>query len=165
MKKVLLCILILILSAFAVSCKNKKGNNNQGGSSEGFVRFDDLLDGEYMYIKIKGVEHKIMLEDSKATLELVEILKDGKLTLKGYDNGGFEKVIDLKKALTTSDANITAKAGDVVLYNGNQLCILYKDNAYSYTKIGKVVDLSGDDLKEFLCAGETVDITLSVKDK
>lgn len=33
--------------------------------------------------------------------------------------------------------------GDIVLYSGNQMVIFYGSNSWSYTKIGKIGDLSG----------------------
>ena len=49
----------------------------------------------------------------------------------------------LGKSLSTDNQQITTQAGDIVLYSGNQIVMFYGSNSWSYTKIGKIDDLSG----------------------
>lgn len=59
------------------------------------------------------------------------------------DYSGFEKVGSLGRSLTTDNLQTTTSAGDIVLYNGNQIVMFYGSNSWSYTRIGRIEDLSG----------------------
>lgn len=59
-----------------------------------------------------------------------------------------------------TDKQITTSAGDVMLYNSNQIAIFYGTNSWEYTRLGRVEDLSADELEEILSGSET-EITLS----
>lgn len=63
-------------------------------------------------------------------------------------------------ALPSEDTSITAQAGDVLLYNSNTICVFYASNRYSYTRIGKVQNMSNDELEELL-SGKSLTFTLS----
>lgn len=58
------------------------------------------------------------------------------------DYAGFEKVGPLGESLTTSDKQTTTECGDIVLYNGNNIVMFYGSNSWSYTRIGKIEDLT-----------------------
>ena len=58
---------------------------------------------------------------------------------------------------------MTAQPGDVVLYNGSNICIFYDSNSWSYTRLGHIDGLSDDELRTFLKAGENnISVTLSL---
>ncbi len=111
-------------------------------------------------LMIKDKTFTVSLDDNKAVKELVEILKEKDLTLTLSDYGGFEKVGSLGKRLTTSNKHITTNAGDIVLYNGDQIVIFYGSNTWSYTKLGKV-----DNLSEWskVLGDSYIEITFSIK--
>ncbi|MBQ5510313.1 MAG: hypothetical protein IIT94_04105, partial [Prevotella sp.] len=53
--------------------------------------------------------------------------------------------------------------GDVILYNGSNICIFYGSNSWSYTRLGKIDGLSESELRSFLKAGESnISVTLSL---
>lgn len=62
--------------------------------------------------------------------------------------------------LSADDSRITTHTGDVALYNGNQIVVFYGSNAWSYTRIGKIDDLSG--WEDALGDGD-VTVTFSLK--
>ena len=45
---------------------------------------------------------------------------------------------------------MTAQPGDIVLYNGSNICIFYSSNSWSYTRLGKIDNLSESELRTFL---------------
>ena len=56
-----------------------------------------------------------------------------------------------------------AQPGDVILYNGSNICIFYGTNSWSYTRLGKIDGLSESELRTFLKAGEgNITVTLSL---
>lgn len=83
------------------------------------------------------------LEDNAATRELVEMMKQAPISINMSDYSGFEKVGSLGRSLTTDNHQTTTSAGDIVLYNGNQIVMFYGSNSWSYTRIGRIENLSG----------------------
>ena len=115
-----------------------------------------------IYIKINNNVLNIELEDNSATIELKERLKNGDIVVNAHEYGGFEKVGDLGFSLTREDTNITTSAGDIVLYQGNQISLFYNSNSWSYTKLGKILNVSSSELKNILGNGDvTITFTLS----
>ncbi len=86
---------------------------------------------------------EIALEDNRAVDELVAWLEEELVTIAASDFAGFEKVGSLGRSLSRSDRQMTTESGDIVLYNGNQIVIFYGSNSWSYTKLGKIVNLDG----------------------
>ncbi|MCH5177109.1 MAG: hypothetical protein J1F25_03720, partial [Prevotellaceae bacterium] len=87
-------------------------------------------------ITIDGTTMPIQLVDNAATKALVAMLQESSITYEANDYGGFEKVGALGHSLPTSNAQLTTKAGDVILYNGNQIVLFYGSNSWSYTRLG-----------------------------
>ena len=78
-------------------------------------------------------------------------------------SGGFEIWGALGFSLPTSNEQINAQPGDVILYNGSNICIFYGTNSWSYTRLGKIDGLSESELRTFLKAGESnITVTLSL---
>ena len=113
-------------------------------------------------IKLKVNNHvlKVKLEDNSAAKALMNKLKKGDVTIYAEDYGGFEKVGDLGFSLPRSDKYITTSAGDIVLYEGDEISLFYNSNSWSYTKLGKVQNIKG--LKKILGTGD-VKLVLSLK--
>ncbi len=82
-------------------------------------------------------------ENNAAADALVKMMESAPLTIKMNDYGGFEKVGSLGTSLPVSDCHTTTQAGDIVLYQGNQIVIFYGSNSWSYTRLGKIDDLNG----------------------
>ena len=104
-----------------------------------------------MNVQIGNKSFTATLEDNAATRELVEMMRKAPVSINMNDYGSFEKVGPLGRSLTTDNHQITTTAGDIVLYNGNQIVMFYGSNSWSYTKIGRINDLTG--WKEALGSG------------
>lgn len=100
------------------------------------------------------------LEDNAAADALAEKLEEGPLTIWMEDYGGFEKVGDLGISLPASNRRITTQAGDIVLYQGSQVVVFYGSNTWSYTRLGRIDDLTG--WEEALGRGD-VSLTFSLE--
>ena len=112
-------------------------------------------------IKVNNNVLEVKLEDNEATKSLVGRLKNVKISVDADEYGGFEKVGNLGFSLPRNDKSITTSAGDIVLYQGNQISLFYNSNSWSYTKIGKVQNVSGAELKNILGSGD-VTLILSI---
>ena len=116
-----------------------------------------------LYITIDGKTLSVELVDNVATQTLVAALQEGDITYEAHDYGGFEKVGALGRSLPTNDTQTTTQAGDVILYSGNQIVLFYGSNSWSYTRLGKIDGLTGNELSTFLKAGQSnISVTLSL---
>ena len=111
-------------------------------------------------LKVNNHVLKVKLEDNSAAKALMNKLKKGDVTIHAGDYGGFEKVGDLGFSLPRSDKYITTSAGDIVLYEGDEISLFYNSNSWSYTKLGKLQNIK--DLKKILGTGD-VKLVLSLK--
>ena len=64
--------------------------------------------------------------------------------------GNFEKVGPLGTKLPRNDTQITTQAGDIILYQGNQITIYYDTNSWNFTRLGKVDGVTQAELKKIL---------------
>ena len=115
-----------------------------------------------IYITIDGQTQSATLVDNDATRELVAALQNAPITVTLNDND-FEIWGSLGKSLTTKNEQMTALPGDIVLYNGSNICIFYESNSWSYTRLGHIDGLSESELRTFLKAGQNnISVTLSL---
>ena len=101
------------------------------------------------------------LADNSSADALRELLLDGPLEIAMQDYGDMEKVGSLGQDLPTNDEQITTEAGDLILYQGNSFVIYYAPNSWNFTRLGKINDITAEELQEIL--GESdVTVTLSL---
>lgn len=116
-----------------------------------------------MNITIDNHVLEVALVDNSATRALVKRLQEGNISYSSSSYGNFETVGNIGFSLPTSNSSITTQAGDVILYQGNQICIFYGSNSWSYTRLGRISNASETELRNLLSAG-TVNVTLSLAD-
>lgn len=104
---------------------------------------DTTVDTHTFYLTVEGVTFPATFADNQGAEALADLLTDGPLTLSLEDYGGFEKVGSLGQSLPTSNTHMSTQSGDIVLYQGNQIVLFYGSNAWSYTRLGQVTDLTG----------------------
>lgn len=96
-----------------------------------------------MNVQVGDYTFTASLENNAAVDALIEMLESGSVTIEMSDYSGFEKVGALGANLPTSNSQMTTQAGDIVLYQGNQIVIFYGSNSWSYTRLGRIDDLTG----------------------
>ena len=167
MKKIIVpIILVIVFIIFAIMFLVPKNDKKEISNNIEIINNDKVQNNEIsnntitenksdesmntVYIKINNNVLNIGLEDNSATIELKERLKNGDIVVNAHEYGGFEKVGDLGFSLTREDTNITTSAGDIVLYQGNQISLFYNSN------------VSSNELKNILGNGDvTITFTLS----
>ena len=116
-----------------------------------------------LYVTIGTETRSVTMEDNVGTQALVAALENADITYVAHDYGNFEKVGYIGQSFPTTDHQLTTSAGDLVLYNGDNICIFYGSNSWSYTFIGHLDGMSADEVRQFVNAGGgDVSITLSL---
>lgn len=113
-----------------------------------------------MNVEAGGSVFSATLEDNEAVAAFVEMMQEAPVVIQMSDYSGFEKVGSLGTSLPASNSQTTTHAGDIVLYNGNQIVIFYGSNSWSYTRLGHIDDLTG--WEDALGSGD-VTVTFSVQ--
>lgn len=143
--------ILLFLAAILFSCC----------SSDNEMKAENME--QKMYITIDGQTQSVTLVDNSATRALVEKLQQAPISVTLNSSGGFEIWGALGFSLPTSNQQMTAQPGDVILYNGSNICLFYGSNSWSYTRLGKIDGMSESELRSFLKAGESnISVTLSL---
>lgn len=93
------------------------------------------------------------LADNSSATAFYELLKKRAVTVDMHDYGSFEKVGSLGTSLPRNDTQITTSAGDIILYQGNQITIYYDTNSWNFTRLGKVDGVTQAELKKILGKG------------
>lgn len=117
--------------------------------------------GNQLYLTVGETTFVAEFADNSSAEALKDLLSDTPLTLQLHDYGNFEKVGNLGQNLPRNDEPITTEAGDLILYQGNQFSIYYAENAWQLTRLGKIQNVTSDELKAALGTGD-VTVTLSL---
>ncbi len=151
MKKAVAVILLMLMTFALNACTETSDetettsavNTEAAQMTENEVQSEEQTNEMKINININGKAFTATLEDNVAAKELYEIIRAEGLTVEMSDYSGFEKVGSLGRTLTADDKQTRTKSGDIVLYNGSQLVMFYGTNSWSYTRLGKIDNLSG----------------------
>ena len=82
-------------------------------------------------VEVNGTTFTATLEDNAAVDAFVEMMREAPVVLEMSDYSGFEKVGPLGTSLPASNSQTTTQAGDIVLYQGNQIVLFYGSNSWT----------------------------------
>lgn len=122
----------------------------------------DHREGDIMKITAGDTTFTATLADNSSVEALKELLAEGPLTISMSDYAGMEKVGPIGTSLPRNDEQISTGAGDIILYQGNSLVIYYDTNSWNFTRIGKIEDVTGEELLEAFGDGD-VTVTFSME--
>ena len=114
-----------------------------------------------MNIKIGDHILTATLVENSSVDALKEALLENPITINMRDYGSMEKVGSLGMDLPKNDQQITTEAGDIILFQGNMFVIYYAPNSWNFTRLGKINNVTAEELKEILGDGN-LSITLSL---
>mgnify|MGYP002551750392 FL=1 len=156
-------VVIMSLAVLLAGCSNSEQEESDQESSSAVRMEDNSSEAEnsetQMNVQVGGSEFTATLEENAAADALVEMMENGPVTIQMSDYAGFEKVGALGTSLPNSNSQTTTQAGDIVLYQGNQIVLFYGSNSWSYTRLGRIDDLTG--WTEALGSGD-VSVTFSL---
>ena len=179
MGKARLLFFIFIYSMFAMACSTEpeipsgngteteisNDNNNQdeeNTNNDNQNNSEENMSNTTIKISVNGTTLTATLKDNVSTRALVNLLKEGPLTINMNDYAGMEKVGPIGTTLPQCNERLTTQPGDLILYLGQYFVIYYAPNTYSLTPLGKIDNTSGDELIRILGNGDvTVTISLS----
>ena len=115
-----------------------------------------------LLISVGDTELTATLADNSSAHALVELLKQGDITIDMSDYSNFEKVGELPESLPTNDEQLDTDYGDLILYLGHRFVIYYDKNSWNFTKLGHIDNIIQEELKAILGEGD-VTVTLSLK--
>lgn len=143
-------ILLICMFFAAAGCTSAEASGT-GGYTE------DLI-----YITVDNTTLTAKLADNASSRAFKKLLEDrGAVTVRMHDFGGFEKVGPLGMTLPRSDTQITTETGDIILYQGNQITIYYDVNSWSFTRLGRIQNITQAQLKAILGYGD-VEVVFSL---
>jgi len=120
----------------------------------------EKVEKSMFYIHVNETILTVIAENNSSSKALIELLETGNIVVTMHDYGSFEKVGSLGADLPRNDEDITTTAGDVILYQGNQITIYYDENRWDFTRLGHI-DINQNDLKTILGSGD-VTVILSL---
>ena len=109
-----------------------------------------------MKLLIGDTEVSVQWEANESVAAMRELAVDGPLTISMSMYGGFEQVGPIGRNLPRNDVQTVTEAGDIVLYAGNQIVVFYGSNSWAYTRLGKITDLTAQELTARLGNGNVV---------
>ena len=121
----------------------------------------EIHEMQKLTITVGNTKFIATMANNSSAKALMELLSKNPLTIQMKDYGGFEKVGSLGQDLPTNDEQITTGAGDLILYQGKHFVIYYATNSWNLTRLGKINNATGDELKTALGNGN-VTVTLSI---
>lgn len=114
-----------------------------------------------LHIQVNGTTLTAGLEDNSSARALAELLAEGPLTIEMRDYNRMEKVGSLGRNLPANDEEVTAQAGDLILYQGGQFVIYYAANTWNLTRLGRIQGVTAQELRDILGGGD-IRATLSL---
>lgn len=113
-------------------------------------------------VRIGNKAVNVEWEDNESVQVLRDLCTDKPLNIKMSMYGGFEQVGSIGQSLPRNDKQTTTRAGDIVLYSGNQIVVFYGSNSWSYTRLGHITDQDAKGMAKLLGNGD-VTITISME--
>ena len=136
-----------------------KVDNNLNVSIEELelIDLDEIADAiqpvPTLVIAANGKVFYAALEDNSSAEVFAENLTREAIEVDMHDYGGFEKVGPLPWELPRNDESIITEPGDVILYQGNQITVYYGQNSWNFTRLAKIGNVTGEELRDALGDG------------
>lgn len=130
---------------------------------ETILAAEEETDMQTIHLTINDTEVSVQWENNDSVTALKGLLENGPKEIPMSMYGGFEQVGSLGQSLTRHDVQTVTGPGDIVLYSGNSVVVFYGSNSWAYTRLGKIIDRTQQELAELLGNGDVM-LTLSLAD-
>lgn len=140
--------------------ENTGNDNTENNENEG----DTIMNTNKIRITTGNSSFTATLADNSSSEALKQRLAQGNVSIRMNDYGDMEKVGSLGFSLPRNDRQTTTGPGDLILYQGNSFVIYYDSNSWSFTKLGKVDNVSTREQMLQLLGGKgEITVTLSLE--
>jgi hypothetical protein len=178
-KKMHVCISVLLLTVILSACGNTRDTMAESISSAEIFSPDSISVEEDTEASQEESEHLLEEETTMIQIEIgdtiltavpennssaeafLALLQEQPIKVQMSDYAEMEKVGALGMDLPRNDTQISVGAGDVILYQGNQITIYYGTNSWNFTKLAHIEDATKESLLEVLGAGD-VEVIFSI---
>jgi hypothetical protein len=178
-KKMHVCISVLLLTVILSACGNTRDTMAESISSAEIFSPDSISVEEDTEASQEESEHLLEEEATMIQIEIgdtiltavpennssaeafLALLQEQPIKVQMSDYAEMEKVGTLGMDLPRNDTQISVGAGDVILYQGNQITIYYGTNSWNFTKLAHIEDATKESLLEVLGAGD-VEVIFSI---
>ena len=158
MTKTLLSLLLMILATTGCTDKTEIANDMMSAiqspeeiyTSNAIVMSENKEQKNELTLSINEIPLTVKWEDNESVSALIQLIEQDPLTINMEHYGGFEQVGNLPQNIDSSDKQMVAEPGDIVLYSGNAIVIFYESNTWTYTKLGHIEGLSTEELENIL---------------
>ena len=173
--KRMLCLLWMALMVFSVTACGTWKTAEEPLSDEAVIENDhketkDTTEPELqtdtedatmntLILMVDDQEVEVEWENNESVSAITEMAKKAPVRINMSMYGGFEQVGSIGQSIPRNDKQTTTKAGDIVLYSGNQVVVFYGSNSWAYTRLGRITDKTDQELTRMLGNG---DVTLSL---
>lgn len=123
----------------------------------------ESIEAELMKVTIGDTVFTATLADNSSAQALAELLREGPLTIDMHDYANMEKVGPIGQSLPENNEQITTGPGDIILYLGDSLVIYYDTNSWDFTRIGKINDVTQEELLAAMGSGN-VSVTFELEE-
>ena len=137
------------------------GNNGDNSSDDGPTKPD--VENMDLIMTVDGKKVDVLWEDNPSVKAIKELAYDG-LTIDMKEYGNFEQTGSMPSSVVKDDSWIEVGAGDIVLYRGVQICLYFNDNAYDFTRLGKISNMADSEIKDMLDK-DSVKVVLTLSKK
>lgn len=140
--------------------ENTEEDNTENNENEG----DTIMNTNKIRITTGNSSFTATLADNSSSEALKQRLAQGNVSIRMNDYGDMEKVGSLGFSLPRNDRQTTTGPGDLILYQGNSFVIYYDSNSWSFTRLGKVDNVSTREQMLQLLGGKgEITVTLSLE--
>lgn len=140
--------------------ENTEEDNTENNENEG----DTIMNTNKIRITTGNNSFTATLADNSSSEALKQHLTQGNISIRMNDYGDMEKVGSLGFSLPRNDRQTTTGPGDLILYQGNSFVIYYDSNSWSFTRLGKVDNVSTREQMLQLLGGKgEITVTLSLE--
>ena len=115
---------------------------------------DDTPAEKNLNLYIDNTKVSVTWLDNESVAKLKELAQANPVVINMSRYGGFEQVGSIGTSLPRNDVQLTTSPGDIVLYSGNQMVVFYGANSWAYTKLGRIENMSADELTELLSGAD-----------
>ena len=136
------------------SVYNESTNTTDSRLGTNMDKVENVRMNNAMKLKINNKEFEVEWEENASVSAITQLVKKAPVIIRMSMYGGFEQGGPIGQSIPRNDKQTTTKAGDIVLYSGNQVVVFYGSNSWAYTRFGRITGRNDKELESLLDRGD-----------